>query len=862
MFSFTLTVLSVLFVISSQSLFVLGAPTPALFNLKRATMLATGTSGKRVTGTLPNGLQWQATGQLAKGCDASTGIKDCFSLSLTSNPNSQLDPKFGDRQRIEFRTPNGKAGKTQTYTWKYNVPANTPTSEHFFHMMQVFSETKGGPLITLDAVDGALGFTDFRSGAPKKSQLPSAKISKFAGRTTLHKMVVTWGTKGKVSYTIADANTGEHILSYSNSGNLTPEAYLKFGTYRKVFDGMKAVHSEAVYKRLIAVTAPRPSTSIDISLLDYTYADASNSIFWGTSGFLGWYIDIKGATIQSNRSHHDSHMLSPFVTAAGAIALYYLFKVVRLFVRPVFSPLRDLPGPKTYNLILGHLGYIHKSENSPGELREKWVEEYGKTFVYKGFVNTDQIFTVDLRALNHILTHASVYQKPAQGRKNLARILGNGILVTEGEKHRQQRRVMNPSFSPASIRELTPVFFRKAIQLRDIWKSALFKDNAPKRIDIMSWLSRTTLDIVGLAVHLERWLRYRTGFDYKFHSLTVDQEPNELSKALSTLFHADGVIRLIPILKAIFPILHHIPTKRTREMDHALKTMHRIGEGLISDRKRQLLGQDSMDKSKNGDALHEDENDVLSGEDLLSALMKANMDTDVPEQQRMSDEDVLYQIPTFFVAGHETTSSETMWCLHALSYLPEIQAKLREELLTVQTDTPSMAELDALPYLDVVMRETLRLHAAVPATFRQAAVDDVIPLSEPYKDRKGQLRYEIRQVYPHGCMAISAIWGDDVLDFKPERWFNLPDAVNSIPGVWGSLLTFLGGSRSCIGYRFALIEMKALLFTLIRAFEFTAAVPKSEIQTRSIVVQRPYLRSDKDGPAQMPLIIKPYVKSV
>lgn len=96
------------------------------------------------------------------------------------------------------------------------------------------------------------------------------------------------------------------------------------------------------------------------------------------------------------------------------------------------------------------------------------------------------------------------------------------------------------------------------------------------------------------------------------------------------------------------------------------------------------------------------------------------------------------------VAGHETTSTQTMWALYSLSLLPKVQQKLRDELLGVSTDTPTMDELDALPYLDAVTRETLRVHAAVPVTVRVAVKDDVIPVSGPFVDRKGQVRKEIR----------------------------------------------------------------------------------------------------------------------
>ena len=98
----------------------------------------------------------------------------------------------------------------------------------------------------------------------------------------------------------------------------------------------------------------------------------------------------------------------------------------------------------------------------------------------------------------------------------------------------------------------------------------------------------------------------------------------------------------------------------------------------------------------------------------------------------------------FLVAGHETTSTATMWCLYALSQAPEIQTKLRDELHTLETETPTMDELNSLPYLDAVVRETLRVHAPVPTTIRVAMKDDVIPVSEPFVDRYGQVQDSIK----------------------------------------------------------------------------------------------------------------------
>ena len=87
-----------------------------------------------------------------------------------------------------------------------------------------------------------------------------------------------------------------------------------------------------------------------------------------------------------------------------------------------------------------------------------------------------------------------------------------------------------------------------------------------------------------------------------------------------------------------------------------------------------------------------------------------------------------------------------MWCLFALTQTPEVQRKLREELLSVDTDKPDMDQLNSLPYLDAVVRETLRVHTPVPSTLRVAKKDDVIPVSEPFVDRYGVVQDDIKWV--------------------------------------------------------------------------------------------------------------------
>ena len=84
------------------------------------------------------------------------------------------------------------------------------------------------------------------------------------------------------------------------------------------------------------------------------------------------------------------------------------------------------------------------------------------------------------------------------------------------------------------------------------------------------------------------------------------------------------------------------------------------------------------------------------------------------------------------------------WALYALSQHKDAQTKLREEILNISTENPTMDDLNGLPYMDAIIRETLRLYPALASILREAGKDDCIPLSKPFTDRKGVVHNEIR----------------------------------------------------------------------------------------------------------------------
>ncbi|KAI0768260.1 cytochrome P450 [Trametes elegans] len=542
------------------------------------------------------------------------------------------------------------------------------------------------------------------------------------------------------------------------------------------------------------------------------------------------------------------HGQSMILALVLVTTLYVLQRLWPVIWRACSTSLKNIPGPPNPSWIFGSMRIIWDEDNSVPQ--ERWAAQYGPNITYKGFFGIARLWTLDTRALNHILTHSNEYQKPSAARKNLAKILGEGVLITEGEQHRQQRRIMNPAFGPAQIRELTRIFVDKSVELRDVWAAQVdLSGSLPVRIDVLKDLNKMTLDVIGIA-----------GFNYRFDALKATNKINELQEAFQEMFKPPtGGFTLLMLLKNIFPILNVIPDEGSKRVKRGQEAMHRVGTQLIQEKKAAIRRE--LAESKDGAVEKKD----VHGRDLLTLLLKANMATDIPDSQRLSDTDVLAQVPTFLVAGHETTSTATTWCLYALTQAPHVQRELRAELLTLHTDSPTMDELNALPYLDAVVRETLRVHAPVPSTMRIAMKDDVIPVSRPFVDRYGKLQDSIKIskgspiLIPILALNRSKeLWGEDAHDFKPERWANPPERVSSVPGVWAHLLSFLGGPRACIGYRFSLVEMKALLFVLIRAFEFELAVPPEDIMKKTAVVQRPLLRSAPERGNQLPLLVRRY----
>ncbi|KAG8718906.1 hypothetical protein FRC09_011929 [Ceratobasidium sp. 395] len=371
-----------------------------------------------------------------------------------------------------------------------------------------------------------------------------------------------------------------------------------------------------------------------------------------------------------------SHYLTPkyvFYALLG-LAAVKLRGVLYWAVHAWGTPLRHLDGPKNDNFIFGH--FLKPLNEQSSDMYEKWAEKHGKTFRYRGLIGTYQLYTMDMRAVNFIMSQPSVFDKGEVQRRSVARILGEGLLAADPDAHKRQRRIMNPSFGALQIRNLLPVFWGKSNQLRDIWLDMLGNSPEGAEIDVLAWLNRATLDVIGSA-----------GFGYEFNSLQ-DGGENELAKAFKEVFESDEEVTTMMLLQGLIKYFFGISTAKSRQIDASLESMSRIGTEIIADKKA-MLNRDVKEDAE------------LQGRDLLTLLIKSNIAEETKgthDSQSMSEKEVLGQISTFLAAGHETSGTTTAWALYALTKHPEVQTRLRRELQSAGLgDEPSMADLDKLP---------------------------------------------------------------------------------------------------------------------------------------------------------------------
>jgi cytochrome P450 len=447
------------------------------------------------------------------------------------------------------------------------------------------------------------------------------------------------------------------------------------------------------------------------------------------------------------------------------------------------SMLKRPPGPRGLPII----GTSFMASRDSTKTLTRWARDYGDV-VYYHFFDLHVYMLFHPQHIEQVLLgRTGNFLKGITARAN-PELFGNGLLTSDGEFWRRQRRLSNPAFHRASLARYAEITVEETTHFFQLWKSGEVRNI---HNDMMS----VTLRIV---------LRSLFGGDLG-ENMQVIEPALEAIMVSSSGFHS-----LAFYLK--------IPTRTRARHYRAVKKLDEVVYRLIA------RGREKLASNRSRATNAEPEAPATSGaKDLLALLLTARDD----DGNSMSDQQLRDEVITLLLAGHETTALNLSWTWYLLAQHPQIEEKLHEELDAVLAGRPpSAADLPRLPYTDRVIRETLRLYPPAWRIFR----------------RTEQEFQAGDYVLPAGSNIVLSQW----VTQRDPRWFSEPERFN--PDRWNeetaaklprfAYFPFGGGPRVCIGAGFAMMEATLLLATIAQRYRMRL-VPNQRVEPLASITLRP-----------------------
>ncbi len=374
-----------------------------------------------------------------------------------------------------------------------------------------------------------------------------------------------------------------------------------------------------------------------------------------------------------------------------------------------------------------------------------------------------------------LIIQQSKFHKSELTRRITGRMLGQGLLTSEGEFWRRQRRLVQPAFHRSRINDYGATMRETAEAHISGWRDGDVRDLAQE-------MTSLTLDnAVGT-----------------LFSTALPGEAQQVGEAMTFLMRYSLARQRLPIR-----IPENWPTPNNRRANRDLAFMDSLVYRMIDERK--------LEKSSD------------RREDLLSLLMGVtDEDGSQMTQKQLHDEAM-----TLFIAGHETTAQMLAWTWYALSQSPQAEARLHEELDGVLGGRPpEAADFPRLPYLQAVMNEILRLYPPAYITARENIEECQIG---GYEFLPGTTI-----IFSQWVAHRDPRYYDDPDTFRPERW--IEGLASRLPA--GAYYPFGDGPRRCVGQGFALLEAAIVIGTLAQRFRFRL-VAGHVVEAEPLVTLRP-----------------------
>ena len=437
---------------------------------------------------------------------------------------------------------------------------------------------------------------------------------------------------------------------------------------------------------------------------------------------------------------------------------------------PAPAPNRP-PGPR--GLPIAGSSFMASRDSTRKLMR--WARDYGDIVYYRFFDFHAYILFHPQHVEQILLGKTGNFVKGITSRAN-PELFGNGLLTSDGEFWRRQRRLSNPAFHRESLARYAEITVEEAARLIDTWKPGETRN-------IHNDMMNVTLRIV---------LRSLFGAE-------LGDNMRVIEPALEAIMQSSSGFNSIAFYLGI-------PTPARKLHFLAVQKLNEVVYALI-DRGRQKLqaatqAANALQPAQTGQPA------AAGAKDLLTLLLTARDD----DGNSMSDQQLRDEVITLLLAGHETTALNLSWTWYLLAQHPEVERKLHAELDSVLGGrAPRPADLPKLSYTDKVLRETLRLYPPAWRIFRRT--EETLKVGD--------------YTLPAGANIVLSQW----VTHRDPRWFTEPERFN--PDRWSeetasklprfAYFPFGGGPRVCIGAGFAMMEATILLATIAQRFRMRLA---------------------------------------
>jgi cytochrome P450 len=406
-----------------------------------------------------------------------------------------------------------------------------------------------------------------------------------------------------------------------------------------------------------------------------------------------------------------------------------------------------------------------------------WQKLHGKVFIY--WLGTQPFLYIAepefLKKMSGGVLGKS-WGKPNVFRKDRKAMFGNGLIMVEGDDWVRRRHLINPAFSPSNLKAMTSLMVESTTNMLDRWTA--FVSSGRLELDVEREITNTAGEIIA-----------KTSFG--INSETGRNALEKLRAIQQTLFRSNRCVG-VPYNEFMYPM-------KTLEARRLGKGIDALFLSLINER-RNLMSSTKDDDNK-------------PHQNLLDVLLAK----DGGKGKALTTAELIDECKTFFFGGHETTALTLTWTMLLLSLNPEWQKQLRDEIKEVIGDGEITADkLSGLKKMGCVMSEVLRLYSSAPNVQRQAKEDiRVSDSGEGVIVPKGTNIW-IDVVAMHHDRRL---WGDDVNEFKPER-FEKDSLYGGCKHKMG-YLPFGFGGRMCIGRNLSAMEYKVVLTLVLTRFSLS-----------------------------------------